>query len=175
MYSLRYGILSPSFSGSTCFNVLKRSCSSSNFHSCFWERLFSDNLTWISVLKRKLPSQKTLLISLRDSFNWQLGSKHMAENLNAKKTFIFVSVIIIILLWEEVLIQVAHQTAAVTERDKMWIHLFPLQENVDIYSTNEPQGAFHQRVSFCLDLYNQSVRVCIMTTQLMRAKLNWFM
>ena len=35
-----------------------------------------------------------------------------------------------------------------------------LQENVDIYSTNEPQGAFHQRVSFCLDLYNQSVRVC---------------
>ena len=34
-----------------------------------------------------------------------------------------------------------------------------LQENVDIYSTNEPQGAFHQRVSFCLDLYNQSVRV----------------
>lgn len=32
------------------------------------------------------------------------------------------------------------------------------KENVDIYSTNEPQGAFHQRVSFCLDLYNQSVR-----------------
>ena len=31
---------------------------------------------------------------------------------------------------------------------------------MDIYSTNEPQGAFHQRVSFCLDLYNQSVRVC---------------
>lgn len=43
----------------------------------------------------------------------------MAENLNAKKTFIFVSVIIIILLWAEVLIQVAHQTAAVTEHDKM--------------------------------------------------------
>ena len=38
--------------------------------------------------------------------------------------------------------------------------LILLQENVDIYSTNEPQGAFHQRVSFCLDLYNQSVRVC---------------
>ncbi|XP_022788530.1 26S proteasome non-ATPase regulatory subunit 3-like [Stylophora pistillata] len=32
------------------------------------------------------------------------------------------------------------------------------KENVDIYSTNEPQGAFHQRVSFCLDLYNQSVK-----------------
>lgn len=32
------------------------------------------------------------------------------------------------------------------------------KENVDIYSTNEPQAAFHQRVSFCLDLYNQSVK-----------------
>ena len=50
---------------------------------------------------------------------WQLGSQYMAENLNTKKTCIFVSVIIIILLWEEVLIQVAHQTAAVTEHDKM--------------------------------------------------------
>ncbi|EDO33969.1 predicted protein [Nematostella vectensis] len=32
------------------------------------------------------------------------------------------------------------------------------KENVDIYSTNEPQGAFHQRISFCLDIYNQSVK-----------------
>lgn len=29
-----------------------------------------------------------------------------------------------------------------------------------MYSTNEPQTAFHQRISFCLDIYNQSVKVC---------------
>ncbi|RIB23000.1 proteasome regulatory subunit C-terminal-domain-containing protein [Gigaspora rosea] len=32
------------------------------------------------------------------------------------------------------------------------------KENVDIYSTNEPQFAFHQRVSFCLNLHNESVK-----------------
>ncbi|KAK3736102.1 hypothetical protein QZH41_013525 [Actinostola sp. cb2023] len=32
------------------------------------------------------------------------------------------------------------------------------KENTDIYSTSEPQGAFHQRISFCLDIYNQSVK-----------------
>jgi len=32
------------------------------------------------------------------------------------------------------------------------------KENIDIYSTNEPQNAFHQRISFCLDIYNQSVK-----------------
>ncbi|KAI8928937.1 proteasome regulatory subunit C-terminal-domain-containing protein [Entophlyctis helioformis] len=31
-------------------------------------------------------------------------------------------------------------------------------ENVDLYSTNEPQGAFHQRISFCLNLHNESVK-----------------
>ncbi|OAJ40169.1 hypothetical protein BDEG_23932 [Batrachochytrium dendrobatidis JEL423] len=30
-------------------------------------------------------------------------------------------------------------------------------ENVDLYSTNEPQHAFHQRISFCLGLHNESV------------------
>ena len=34
-----------------------------------------------------------------------------------------------------------------------------LQENTDIYSTKEPQEAFHQRIQFCLDLYNTSIRV----------------
>jgi len=29
---------------------------------------------------------------------------------------------------------------------------------VDIYSTHEPMGAFHSRVSFCLDLHNEAVR-----------------
>jgi len=32
------------------------------------------------------------------------------------------------------------------------------KENVDVYTTSEPQNAFHQRISFCLDIYNQSVK-----------------
>jgi len=32
------------------------------------------------------------------------------------------------------------------------------KENVDIYSTNEPQIAFHQRIGFCLNLHNESVK-----------------
>jgi len=32
------------------------------------------------------------------------------------------------------------------------------KENVDVYSTVEPQQAFHQRISFSLDIYNQSVK-----------------
>jgi 26S proteasome regulatory subunit N3 len=32
------------------------------------------------------------------------------------------------------------------------------KENVDVYSTNEPQAAFHQRTSFCLGMYNESVK-----------------
>lgn len=33
------------------------------------------------------------------------------------------------------------------------------KENADIYSTNEPQTAFHQRLLFCLNLHNESVKV----------------
>ncbi|KAJ3217608.1 26S proteasome non-ATPase regulatory subunit 3 [Dinochytrium kinnereticum] len=32
------------------------------------------------------------------------------------------------------------------------------KENVDIYSTTEPQNAFHQRITFCLNLHNESVK-----------------
>ncbi|XP_046841637.1 26S proteasome non-ATPase regulatory subunit 3-like [Xenia sp. Carnegie-2017] len=32
------------------------------------------------------------------------------------------------------------------------------KEIIDLYSTNEPQAAFHQRIAFCLDIYNQSVK-----------------
>jgi len=32
------------------------------------------------------------------------------------------------------------------------------KENSDIYSTKEPMTAFHQRISFCLDIHNQSVK-----------------
>ena len=31
-------------------------------------------------------------------------------------------------------------------------------ETLDVYSTNEPQAAFHQRISFCLSLHNESVK-----------------
>lgn len=33
------------------------------------------------------------------------------------------------------------------------------KENIDIYSTREPMTAFHQRISFCLDIHNHSVKV----------------
>ncbi|KAK2082231.1 26S proteasome non-ATPase regulatory subunit 3 [Saguinus oedipus] len=32
------------------------------------------------------------------------------------------------------------------------------KEMIDIYSTQEPQLAFHQRISFCLDIHNMSVK-----------------
>lgn len=32
------------------------------------------------------------------------------------------------------------------------------KDSTDIYSTREPQLAFHERISFCLDLHNQSVK-----------------
>ncbi|XP_038058312.1 26S proteasome non-ATPase regulatory subunit 3-like [Patiria miniata] len=32
------------------------------------------------------------------------------------------------------------------------------KETVDIYSTREPMAAFHQRISFCLDIHNQAVK-----------------
>lgn len=33
------------------------------------------------------------------------------------------------------------------------------KETIDIYGTREPQLAFHQRISFCLDIHNMSVKV----------------
>lgn len=32
------------------------------------------------------------------------------------------------------------------------------KENPDVYSTTEPLTAFHQRISFCLDIHNSSVK-----------------
>ncbi|TTF56856.1 26S proteasome non-ATPase regulatory subunit 3 [Bagarius yarrelli] len=32
------------------------------------------------------------------------------------------------------------------------------KETMDIYGTREPQLAFHQRISFCLDIHNMSVK-----------------
>lgn len=31
------------------------------------------------------------------------------------------------------------------------------KETVDVYATTEPIQMFHQRIQFCLDLYNESV------------------
>lgn len=31
------------------------------------------------------------------------------------------------------------------------------RENIDVYSTNEPQDIFHQRIKFCLNLHNEAV------------------
>lgn len=32
------------------------------------------------------------------------------------------------------------------------------KDTVDVYSTGEPMAAFHQRITFCLDIHNQSVK-----------------
>lgn len=32
------------------------------------------------------------------------------------------------------------------------------KDTVDVYTTSEPQAAFHQRIEFCLDIHNQSVK-----------------
>ncbi|KAA0193487.1 hypothetical protein HAZT_HAZT000316 [Hyalella azteca] len=32
------------------------------------------------------------------------------------------------------------------------------KETVDVYCTREPQGVYHQRIAFCLDIHNQSVK-----------------
>lgn len=49
----------------------------------------------------------------------------------------------------------------------LWVELVctcgHAQENIDIYATKEPQEAFHQRILFCLELYNQSVKVGVVT------------
>lgn len=32
------------------------------------------------------------------------------------------------------------------------------RERRDIYSTSEPQAAFHARIAFCLDLHNDAIK-----------------
>jgi len=44
---------------------------------------------------------------------------------------------------------------AVLDHDNGWMQS---KENTDIYCTREPQLAFHQRIQFCLDLHNHSVK-----------------
>lgn len=44
------------------------------------------------------------------------------------------------------------------------------KETSDIYSTGEPMAAFHQRISFCLDIHNQSVKVRIRCSERMGKK-----
>ena len=33
------------------------------------------------------------------------------------------------------------------------------RETSDVYKTREPMAAFHQRITFCLDIHNNSVKV----------------
>ena len=33
------------------------------------------------------------------------------------------------------------------------------KETSDVYMTREPMAAYHQRISFCLDIHNHSVKV----------------
>ena len=42
---------------------------------------------------------------------------------------------------------VSHETATVRSL-----------ENADVYSTEEPQGAFHKRINFCMQIYNESLK-----------------
>lgn len=44
---------------------------------------------------------------------------------------------------------------AVIDHDKGWIRN---QDVVDVYATDEPQQAFHKRITFCLDVHNEAVR-----------------
>ena len=37
-------------------------------------------------------------------------------------------------------------------------HYFSLADVVDLYSTEEPQKAFHKRIAFCLDVHNEAVK-----------------
>lgn len=34
-----------------------------------------------------------------------------------------------------------------------------LKETINVYTTNDPQTAFHRRITFCLDVHNEAVKV----------------
>ena len=44
---------------------------------------------------------------------------------------------------------------ATLDHEKQWMQS---KEATDIYCSREPQLAFHQRIEFCLDLHNSSVK-----------------
>eukprot|EP00752_Nemacystus_decipiens_P002345 g2216.t1 len=44
---------------------------------------------------------------------------------------------------------------AVIDHENGWIQS---QDVVDVYATDEPQQAFHKRITFCLDVHNEAVR-----------------
>ena len=45
---------------------------------------------------------------------------------------------------------------AVLDHEGSWL---TSKEVADVYSTPEPQAAFHARIAFCLDLHNEATRV----------------
>ncbi|CAM9690899.1 unnamed protein product, partial [Ectocarpus sp. 12 AP-2014] len=44
---------------------------------------------------------------------------------------------------------------AVIDHKNGWIQS---RDVVDVYATDEPQQAFHKRITFCLDVHNEAVR-----------------
>jgi len=45
------------------------------------------------------------------------------------------------------------------------------QENIDVYSTNEPEKAFHQRIDFCLQIHNDAVKAMRYAPEVNKTKL----
>lgn len=43
------------------------------------------------------------------------------------------------------------------------------RETSDIYASTEPQTAYNNRINFCLEIYNQSVKVCMLETEYLAA------
>lgn len=44
---------------------------------------------------------------------------------------------------------------AVLDHDRQWMQS---QETGDVYTTNDPQGIYHKRIKFCMDLHNDAVK-----------------
>jgi len=44
---------------------------------------------------------------------------------------------------------------AVIDREHHYVYS---KENIDLYSTQEPQQAFHKRIQFCIDIHNEAVK-----------------
>lgn len=45
---------------------------------------------------------------------------------------------------------------AVIDHKNGWLQS---KETVNVYTTNDPQGAFQRRITFCLDVHNEAVKV----------------
>lgn len=39
------------------------------------------------------------------------------------------------------------------------------KDNIDTYATTDPQQAFHKRITFCMDVHNEAVKVKFVVAQ----------